>query len=62
MEMTIDGHYRGSRISHNNGTEGAKVVGIKRMSQEELDRGFTEFRVQLSYIEQLLQRNIEEKQ
>jgi hypothetical protein len=44
MKMTIDGHYRGSGRSHNRGKEGAKENGIKRMSQEEIDRGLVELR------------------
>jgi len=31
MEITIDGHYKGSKIIHNQRKEDSKAYGIKRM-------------------------------
>jgi hypothetical protein len=60
IKMTIDGLYEGSRRSHNIGMENTKEKGIKKMSQEELEREMTELIIHISCIGKLLQRNIEE--
>jgi hypothetical protein len=61
MKMTINGHYRGSGRSQNRGKEDTKENFIKRrMSKEDIDRGLDELIVQISYIGQILQTNIEE--
>jgi hypothetical protein len=49
MEMTIDGHVKGSERSHNKRKENAKEVG-RKMSQEEFDREFVEVKERLSII------------
>jgi hypothetical protein len=58
MEMTIDGHVIGSERSHNRGKRMPKQVG-RKMSQEELDREFTELKERLNIIMELLQESDE---
>jgi hypothetical protein len=54
MEMTIDGHDKGSERSHNRKKEeNAREVGIKRMSDEEFDKKMVELKTQLNYVEKL---------
>jgi AAA15 family ATPase/GTPase len=40
--------------------EGAKANGKRRMSNEEFDKEMIELKVQLNYVEQLLQKRIDE--
>jgi hypothetical protein len=60
MEMTIDGHDRGSEKIHNKRREDAKEVG-RKMNQEEFDREFTEVKERLSIILKLLQESNEDQ-
>jgi hypothetical protein len=50
MKITIDGHSKGSIRSHRRGKEYSKENSTKRMSQEKLDRGLDELKIQLSCI------------
>ena len=58
--MTINSHAMDSRRSHNEKGEDAKVIGIKRMSQETFEREMDEIRESLSKLMELLQRSEEE--
>ena len=57
IKMTIDGLYEGSRRSHNIGRENTKEKGIKKMSQEELEREMTELIIHISCREGLCVRS-----
>jgi len=58
MKMTIDGHDKGLERSHNKKKEeNSRVVGIKRMSDEEFDKKIVELNTQLNYVEKLLQES-----
>jgi len=46
--VTTDDHLKGSERSHNQKKENARVVGIKRMSDEEYEREMAELKVHLS--------------
>jgi len=59
--MITDGHDKGSERSHNRRKENAKAIGIKRMSDEELDKKMVELKAQLNYVEQLLQESEEDQ-
>jgi len=60
MEMTTYGHVRGSNRSHNQRRENAKAIEKIRMSQEELDREFTELKERLSISMEILQERKED--
>jgi hypothetical protein len=60
QKMTIDGHYKVSERSHNGGKEGGKANDIKRLSQEELDKEFSELKERLNIIMELLQERNED--
>jgi ribosomal protein L29 len=61
--MATDGHCRGSETSHNiRGKKYAKEDGMRKMSQEEIDRELDELRIKLNYLRQLLQRKVKENQ
>ena len=59
--MTINSHAMGSRRSHSENGEDAKVIGIKRMSQETFEREMVEIRESLRKLMELLQRSEEEQ-
>jgi hypothetical protein len=54
-KVTIEGHLQGSGKGHNQKKENAKVVGIRRMSNEEFDREMVELKVHLSVLDEWLQ-------
>ena len=59
--ITINSHAMGSRRSHNEKGEDAKVIGIKRNSQETFEREMAEIRESLSKLIKLLQTSKEEQ-
>ena len=58
-KLRDNGQVMGSRRSHCEKGEDAKVIGIKRMSQETFEREMVEIRESLSNLMELLQRSKE---
>jgi hypothetical protein len=60
-KVTTEGHLKGSKWSHNQKKENSKEVGIRKMSNEELEREMVEIKVHLSVLEEWLQEYEEDQ-
>jgi predicted RNase H-like nuclease (RuvC/YqgF family) len=55
-KMTIDGHTKGSSVSHNKGKENASAIDRNRMSNEEFNREMAEMKAHIDMLKKMLHK------
>ena len=61
MNLTIVSHNRGIEESHRQRGKSVKVVGLKRMSKEEIDIEVDEIKIELNHLTTLIHKGIGEE-